>query len=452
MQANILEQPLFKTITLNKKLTIKSLIYFQFFFVFLYSGICDLTGLPTTISYFIDIINLVLLCYILCDRLKWKKISRYRMNGMVISILILCFMCLFTSFVNKVSPQLVVWAIRNEFRYFPFFIGCVLYLTKYNVKSLINILFKLQILNVIISLIQFFVYGIEQDRLGGVFGTVVGVNAATNAFFCFLMTVAITYYLNYKMSFSKMILTIVSCLLIGAMAELKVLYAEFVIIVIASLILSKKSLKSGIILFVSAVGIIISLMLFQVIFPGWASQMSSISDFINIGFSTGGGYELSRLGAIADINNIWFQGDIIKNLFGYGFGACEYSSFDFFTSDFSRLYLSYHYSWFNFQKDFLETGFAGIVAYAIVIASMFIWITKNKRKYRDTIGLGTVGQIYCVLMVIFFIYNSTLRTETGYMAYMYLAIPFIYFKSMIQENWGSKYEKTNKKYSKEINL
>ena len=255
------------------------------------------------------------------------------------------------------------------------------------------------------------------------------------------MTIAIAYYLKNKMSFTKMILTIASCLLIGAMAELKVLYAEFVIIVIACLILSKKSLKSGTILFISLVGIIASLMLFQIIFPGWASQMTSISDFINIGFATGGGYELSRLGAIADINNIWFKGDVIKNIFGYGFGSCEYSSFTLFTSDFSQMYYSYHYSWFNFQKDFLETGFSGIIAYAIVIISMFIWITKNKRKYKDELGLGTVGQIYCVLMVVFFIYNSTLRTETGYMAYMYLAIPFIYYKSIIQENWENKHAK-----------
>ena len=167
MQANILEQPLFKKITLDKKLTIKSLIIFQFFFVFLYSGICDLTGIPTTVSYFIDILNLCLLVYILCDRLKWKKLYRYKMNAVVISMLVLCCVCLLTSLLNKVSPQLVVWAVRNEFRYFPFFIGCVLYLTKDNIKSLINVLFKLQVLNVIISLIQFFIYGIDQDRLGG---------------------------------------------------------------------------------------------------------------------------------------------------------------------------------------------------------------------------------------------------------------------------------------------
>lgn len=434
MEANILCKPIFKPITLKNKLTIKSLILFQFFFVFFYSGVCELTGLPKTISYFVDVLNLILLVYMFCDRMKWKKLYSIKMNFIFFAILSMCILCLTTSLINRVKPQLVVWAVRNELRYFPFFLGSILYFTKDDAKSFIKVLFRLQILNVLVSVIQFFVYGIEQDNLGGIFGTSQGCNGLTNVYFCFLMTLAICYYLNHKMLFIKMILVVGSCLVIGAMAELKVLYAEFAIIVIMSLILCKKTLRTGVMIVTSVGGLIGSLMLFSIIFPDWLDHMTSILDYINIGSDTGGGYEISRLGAIEDINDIWFKGDFVSNLIGYGFGSCEYSTFDFFTSDFSRLYMEYHYSWFSFQKDFLETGFVGIISYALVIVFIFMWITKNKKIYKDKCGIGVFGQIYCVLMVIFFIYNSTLRTECGYMAYMFLTLPFMYYKSLILAN------------------
>lgn len=436
MEANILYKPIFKPITLKNKLTIKTLIVFQFFFVFFYSGICDLTKIPKTISYFVDVMNIILLIYMLLDRARNKKISNLKLNAVYLSCIGLCLICLSTSFIHSVNPLLVVWAVRNELRFFPFLFAAILYLSFEDIKLVINCLFKLQILNVIISLIQFKFFGYEQDRLGGIFGVTVGCNSLTNVYFCFLMTIAVCYYLRNKMSFIKMALTIVSCLLIGALAELKVIYGEFALIVVFVLILSKKSMKSMTILTTSIIGLFASLLLFEIVFPGWASQMTGISEYLNVGFSTGGGYELSRLGAITDINTVWFHDDPILNIFGYGFGYCEYSAFSFFTSDFSVMYFNYHYTWFSLQKFFLECGYVGLIGYSIVIISMFTWITRKKRIYGDKDGLGSYGQIFCGLMVIYFIYNSTLRTECGYLAYLFLAIPFIYYKSIAQNKKG----------------
>ncbi len=411
-----------------KRIDLEKVVLFQFCFALLYNGICALFSLPTTLSYLIDVINLFVLIEILFDASRNKKIYKLRLTGVFYALVCLNLACLSTSIIHLVNPLLVVWAFRNEMRFFPFFLACVLYLSINSVERVAKLLFRLQILNVLVSLIQYFVFGYKQDNLGGIFGVTTGCNAYTNAYFCYLTVAAVCFYLRSKMSFSKMALTLLSCLLLSALAELKAFYAEFALAIILCVIFSKKSTKSVALIFISIVGLAVSYAVFSIVFSGWASQMANLSDYFNVGFAVGGGYEISRFGAVSDINDIWFHGDWVLNLFGYGFGACEISAYPIFTSPFSLAFSSYHYSWFSFQKFFLECGFLGVAAYLAVFISIFIWISRAKRKFGDNDGYGAFGQVYCLLLIVFAIYNSTLRMELGYVVYFLLASSFVYYK------------------------
>ena len=169
----------------------------------------------------------------------------------------------------------------------------------------------------------------------------------------------------------------------------------------------------------------------------------SLDALIKEGNSTGGGYNISRLNAFSDINSIFFKNDIIDNLFGYGFGNCEYSNVSLFCSEFYNLYGAYNYRWFTSQWIFLETGYAGIISYVFILISDIIYSFKcYRRSWKKDRSLILCCLIMGVICLISVIYNSLLKADYGYVAFFSLAISAIVFKG--EKNYVKR---NNKKIS-----
>ena len=164
----------------------------------------------------------------------------------------------------------------------------------------------------------------------------------------------------------------------------------------------------------------VSLQIYAALFP---YVDLSIEAFLNEGSSTGGGYNISRLNAFSEINTIFFHDSFLKNLFGYGFGNCEYSTINIFCSDFYKLYGFYNYRWFANQWIFLETGYAGVISFCSFFVISFIISFKNSKnivvKNKSLIETGIIMTIICLIS---FFYNSLLKADYGYIAYFSLAI------------------------------
>lgn len=424
----------------EKNTRIESMILSIFYLSFFLYGIINWLQLPSFLTYFIDILNAFVFLYMIFDKANRKVISKMKLQIIIIPIISFYIVSLISAGVNLVEPQLVLWATRNEFRYYPYILASIIYLKRY--KNIINFLFVMQIVNLFITIYQYFFLGLQQDLLGGIFGTERGCNAYSNIFFCILLTLSINLFIKNKLSFFKMLFLVASCMLLSAMAEIKIIFAELIIIVIFSLLFSRINIRGFLVVGISLLSLIIGLYVFSSIFSDSMIYLLNIDEYFNAGYMVGGGYNISRLGLFSDINDLFFNNNIITNLIGLGFGNCEYSSFDILTSDFYRMYGSYDYTWFSAQKLFLECGYLGFISFSLVLTSYFIWITMEKRKFGDSLGLGAFGQVYCFLLFINFIYNNSLRTECGFFAYMGIILPFIYYK---EKNESKKIQPVNHK-------
>ena len=408
----------------------RKLIFFELIYVLSIGMVSDLLEIHW-ISYGIDVVNMAVLVLFLTYRKFLTEVFRMRLQYVLYAVLLLCAAAWLTALLNTVPILLVLWSTRNALRFFPFFFAVILFWNEKATEVFSKILIWLQIPNTIIALIEFYLLDLRGDYLGGLFGFTKGCNVFLAAYFFIVVTLVVEKYLHGKLNFVVMGATCFASLIISAMAELKVSYVVIPLIIIASFVLNKPSLKTFVLAAVISVGMVVAVNLIVFFFPLWTDSFSSIKALISVGTKIGGGYNIPRFGAFSEINEIFFHNSIIRNLIGYGFGACEYSSYDFLTSDFYGRYGALNYRWFSHQMWFLQTGYLGIVCYAGFILTVFFWITKMKRRFGDAGGIGSYGQIMCGVMIVSFVYNSSLTMESGYFLFAALAIPFVYYKDFI---------------------
>lgn len=422
-----------KVIVFNNKV-ISNILYFQFSYVFFYAGLVDFFHIPSIITYGIDILNIICFLYFLYSNKRKKVFKMTRVQYLYVMVFFLFLGCILTAVINLVNPLLVIWGVRNSLRYFPFFFSIIAFWDQDCLEQITQFLIKFQVINFIIILYQFFIKGYSQDLLGGIFGHSIGCNAALNMYLCIVVTLVIERYLRKKTSGIMLAFTLLTWIFIASAAELKIAFVEIPVIILLAIFLNKPSMRTFLIIVLAIIGLKIGLSLVVQYFPDWANAFTDIQSLLDVGKGTGGGYNISRFGAFSDITNLFFKDSVVNRIFGLGMGNCEYSSFSFLTSAFYREFGFLNYRWFSHQMWFLQCGYLGIIMLGIIILILFIWITKRKLKYRDEYGYGSFGQIFILLMIVNFIYNASLTTEVGYIAFAALALPFVYYKIRIMND------------------
>ena len=132
------------------------------------------------------------------------------------------------------------------------------------------------------------------------------------------------------------------------------------------------------------------------------------------------GYNLSRFHAFSNINQLFFHGNPLLNLFGLGFGNCEYSSFSFLQSPFYGEYGQYNYRWFMHQMLFQETGYLGLLGYIGTLAAVVAGAWKNRNKQRHEF-LHEFVVVMGIIAIMNVWYDASLRSECAYMIWFVLA-------------------------------
>jgi hypothetical protein len=414
----------------------KTIIYIQLLYVLVvFWGIS--LGLPYAAVYFLDILNVVAILFSLkgCRGL-FSRISYWPKRIFVF----LCIMLVFTDILNAVSPLLIVWAVRNTFRFFGFFLACVTLLTLSDVSKIMKMFYVFQMINCIISIYQFFVLGLKQDNLGGIFGTSAGCNGYSNLFFCFLLAYYGLYCLSGKEPIRKFLFICVSTLALAALAEIKFFFFEFIAIVIVVCLLNMKRVRTyGTALLIVAI-FFIALQVFANVFPSSYATISNFDSLFGYSSKSMAGYELSRFGAFGEINTLIFNGDPIKELFGIGFGGAEYSStIPMFTSNFYRMWGYLNYRWFTHQMWYIESGAVGFTTLVLLFVSHMIYSGKLVAKAPQYKVLLQFAVISTAVTIFNLWYNCTLRIEAGYINFFVLAISCIVAKEvMMYEDGGKK--------------
>lgn len=412
--------------------TIKNIIFFQIVFNLFVRFFISI-GIPSSVVYLNDFLLLILFVLMLSS--KNKVILLFKKIGFSYFITILFIYLIYNianSLVHLVNPLHLIWGIRNYFRFFVFFIECFFILEEKDIEKIFNILIISQIINFTISIYQYVRLGLIQDRLGGIFGTEIGSNAYTNIFFCIIVSFSLSKYFNKKISLIPVIFILGSTLIVAALAEIKIFFIEFILILIIIMLLEKVAFRSFVILIISIVAIIVSLMIFRSILPNHFEVLINKNNFIDYGNNA---YSIDRFHALTQLNNVIFVNNPLSKIIGEGMGSFEYSGFNFLTSNNYLRWGYLHYDWFSHSFIYLEQGIIGFIMYIITIISIMIFAFQ-KRKLLILYKFGYLFSFtisMCFIYIINIWYNQSTRIEASYLFFSIIcAIPVI--SKEIQKN------------------
>lgn len=410
----------------------KKIVSFMVLFPFLCSGLIELFHFPSAVKYVVDVCACILLL-----TMMFKRRPYISLKGNIIKYWILLFAVYVSCnyIASYQSPVYFLWGVRNYFRFYIFFMACVYYLHSKDLDKLFRMMSVIYYFHVFIVLVQYFVLGIEQDNLGGIFGTQSGCNGWVNIFQVIIVTYSILRYLNKEKSMGICVMDCGSALVIAALAELKFFYIEFVLIVVMAVLITDFSWKKVIIIIGAAFGVVLSVVVLVRIFPYWADKMSikSVLEMASLeqGYTMIG--DMNRLTFFSRSRNLFLKTPG-KIMFGLGIGNCDYSdSFLFLTTPFYQKYNLLHYTWLSTAFMLLENGVVGLIFYFgfFVVTAIHSFLYAKGRKRNKTYVQLTI--IISIISILIGMYNVSLRMECGYMIFFVLSLPYVIRKDEIFE-------------------
>lgn len=387
-----------------------------------------------SLFYTIDLANILLLV-----NLFYKGNYKKLFTGLVKPLTIWSFAffsyALIISILNLKSLMLFLWAIRNNFRYFVFFFSCVLW-----VKGGIKLFERLTWINFLAVMFEFLIMGKRQDWIGGIFGFIGGdVNAPLNIFLIVITTNSIICYLNKKESLQSFLLKSASSFIISAIAELKIFYIEYAMIIIFALLITNFTLKKVLVILVFIIGALISIRMLYIVIPELDPDFFTITHMYRYvtssqGYTSTG--DMNRFTFIGQCNELLKTGRYI--LTGLGLGNCEVATNIGWYSEFYKLYAYTHYNWMSSSFIYLELGLIGMALYFCFFIIVFIQIRKKQQTIVDKTKCQ-VCSIIALISIVLILYNSSMRGNYGYLVYYVLSLPFVSDKRKVMLK-GEKYD------------
>ena len=411
------------SITIKKRSQTSWQIWMMIMLMLFSNMLISFFGFPWSVRYLMDVVWITSIAIII---LNYHKIDSKGINNLVYWIVLFLIVTLLVYMVQYQSALYYLWGFRNNFRFYAAFFLFALFLKNQDIENYLRVFDKLFWLNAAISLVQYFAFGIKGDYLGGIFGAESGVNGYTNIFFVVVITKSIVYCIEKKETSKVCISKCIAALYVAALAELKFFFVEFAVILIMAIMLTEFTWRKFAIILGGIAGLSVCTALLMELFPvfdGWFSFDRMFATASNDKGYTGTG-DLNRMTAISRINELWLT-NVGLRLFGLGLGNCDTSSFALVNTPFYEQYGHMHYTWMSYSFMYLECGWIGLIFYFGFFALVYLAIGRIERSADPKMkSCCCVSKILAICCTIISIYNGSLRTEAGYMAYFVLAIPF----------------------------
>lgn len=408
-------------IYIKKHTPIEWFTIYIFVIPFLLSFVIDFLHVPSFFKYSLDLVWVTVLA-MLTFRKLWK--IEKKLLPFIIQMVVWLLYNIVVYVFNFQSVFYFLWGFRNLFRLYVGFLAFAMFFDEDMVETAFKFMELMFWVNVVVSLYQFFVLGLKQDLLGGIFGVERGCNGYSTVFFILIVSKSVLSYMEGREKAWLCLLKSALALIISAMAELKFFFVIFVIILTLSSVLTKFSWRKFGLLLVSAVFLALGNSIITIIFGQRQTlSLDRIFEWIfSSSYSTAG--DLGRFSAIPTISKT-FLTSIPEKLFGMGLGNADTSAFALCNSPFFQAYGDLHYTWFNSAFLFLETGYIGLVIYLVFFVIAFFTALKVFKSGKGNKLYSQMAIIYSVMGVVLTFYNSTLRRECALIAYFVLALPII---------------------------
>lgn len=391
------------------------------FLPFIFSFFTELLNLPGALKFVIDFVLAAMTILMVSKRPITVSKNLTPLVLLIIAFFIFTFA---TYFLNYQSIFYYFWGFRNNFRFFVAFYIYAKFISEDWAKGIFTALDKIFWVNIAVVFVQLML-GYQQDCLGGVFGVEKGCNGYLVNFLLIIVVKSVLSFMNGMEGIIRCFSKCAVSLFISAVAELKFFFIVFVLVVMLAFVLTPFSWrKFGFILSATVATILSALLL--------VTMFEYFRDFFSLGkiweIATQKNYasdnDMNRFSAIPTINEIFLK-DIPSRLFGMGLGNCDTSTFSIFNTPFYDTYVDLHYSIFSVSFIYLETGFVGLALYFLFFALCLKFAYKNFRKKTGNLLFNQMGIIMALMCFILIFYNSSLRTEAGFLIYFVLALPFV---------------------------
>lgn len=409
---------------INKYVNPKNLILIILLYVINIQWMIDLFNLPAAITRIDAILALLLIFW------QFKKIFYYLLNNKLIMLFFLFYTA--TNFIgillNGFSFAYIIWTFFKSYIFFFYLIACIVNLSKNEYIGIMEILCKLHILNCILCLYQYFVLGLQSDYLGGIFGIRQGCNGYQNIYGIVICCYLMYRYLNGE-KINRLFIYLFSFLIIAAATDIIGFFCVIFLCFFLMLVFMEDKKRKRYLFEILFLCVVAGVAVFRIIYKERFEYFTNISNWLKyMGFgknNDGGVYGVSRTNPFRQINEKYFKGDLLKELFGFGFGNCSQAeSLKIFQSPFYLKNRDFQYYWFSTAYTYMETGFFGIVSYLILELIFLFKSIWNYFKAKNK-NLG----IYCLMLsvayVFIFFYNQSLMISPAYIFYFSLVAIFI---------------------------
>ena len=346
------------TITIKRRSQPECLTWFVVLCPFMLGTLNGFLGLPWMIRYLIDVAWVALTVMMLQhSHLVYIK----GIKGIALWTALFLLYTILVYLVQFQSGLYYLWGFRNNFRFYVSFFAFAAFLKTKDIDAFLKLLDKVFWLNIVISLVQYYGYGIKGDYLGGIFGVDTGVNGYTNIYFVIIITKSLVLCFEKRETQKACILKFIAAFYIAALAELKFFYVEAILIIVLAALFTNFSLRKFWIV-AGGIAVVFSFAaLLAVIFPTFEGFLSI--DWFQETASSDKGYtssgDLNRLTAISKSNELWLTNGGMR-LFGLGLGNCDTSTFALVNTPFYELYGYMHYTWMSHAIMYLECGWIGL--------------------------------------------------------------------------------------------
>jgi len=410
----------------------KSLIYFQIIFSSFIKTIIDLFPAFSVFSLVPDLINITILVFLAKKR---KRIhNNLYVRIIVYYILLILVYDIAEAIIFRTNVLLLLWAIRNTYRFLLFFVGCIVLLDLNDVDHVYSIFDRVLLANMFIVPIEFFL-GYRRDFLGGTFGLTIGCNGPVNIFLVIMSAHYTAKWLNKEVKNRKFFLYVGFCFLWAVLAELKFFFVEFGLIVIVQVFrylnISQRKLR---IIAISLISIPALSALLMMVFPEQGNILNPSYFIWYFTHVNVGSNHFGRYTAFEIITNVFFKNDTSKMIFGIGAGNAEFSDFASLNSDFYKAYSAYAYNVYQYSMIYVERGIIGLL-WNLGFFLIPLFITNKKNYKRNSIVMEVSAETICYIPIM--VYNASLRASTSaYFAYFSLSTIFILIIRMDSGRWG----------------
>lgn len=396
------------------KITLKQLVYLELIYTVFAMQWMTYVGISNIKVLFPDVINIIVFAAgynKIINSLANKKI-RFITGCVALFWFITFFFSLFgemaTSGIKGVI--LAVWNMRIFMRPFFYMLLCYTYFNKLDLEKIFKIAYKLQFVNVLFTLFQYYIQHIWMDQNGGIFAPVQGCNKYSNIYCCIMMSWSIARYMKSKGNSRDIFVTFCSAIVVAVYSELKFLFIEMIIVTLLCIVFSGSGKK---VMRTALIGVIIcflGMLLLMKLFP---SSYQFLTDYdLFIWYAKDMSYSqtqisVNRLSGFDVVNQYMFKNSLLRVLFGFGWGSTAQIPFIGLYGPIMTMYRTLSYITFTYSWIYAELGTIGLVLFGGIFISIFCAIAKYGEKNEYTI----ISKTICVLTVILTAYDSSWVTE-----------------------------------------